>query len=241
MREAVARLDRAPIGVSVKDSGAAHSAGRPITVVVDGGTFLRVIRAMVSDIDLGMSSDVPATVYAALHGNVGGVATLMSDDSALCIGYEAKCGVQHPFVEGAYYSIYCHDEAPPTGSSELNQLSGGDPGYLEAYVKGPYLSDICPVWQAGHAAPEADDPVTSDIPILIFAGAYDSYGSPRVTREAAGTLSASFIVLAPFVGHNAMSTSECYITIRNAWIETPTSAPDTSCVAKIPAPRFGPG
>lgn len=237
MREAVARLDRSPIAVSVKDSGAARSAGHPIGVVVDGGAFLRVIRAMVSDIDLGLASKVPATVYAVLDGNVDAVATLLSDDS-LCIGYEAKCGVQHPFVEGAYYSIYCHDEAPSTGSSELSQISDGDPGYLEAYVTGPYLSDICPVWQAGHAGPEADDPVSSDIPTLIFVGAYDSYASPSVVREAAGTLSASFIVSAPFVGHNAMSTSECYITIRNAWLESPNSAPDTSCVANIPPLSF---
>jgi len=174
-----------------------------------------------------------------MTGKVGTVATLLSDDSGLCIGYEPKCGVQHPFIEGAYYSVICHDEAPLVGSSQLTQLAGGDPGYLEAYAHGPYLSDICPIWKAGRTAPETAAPVTSNIPMLIYVGAYDSYGSSRVTEEAASTLSRAFIVSAPFVGHNAMSTSECYITIRNAWIETPTSAPDTSCVAKIPALSFG--
>ena len=194
------------------------------------------IRAMVSDIDLGLASMVPATVYAGLHGNVDTVAGLMSDDSPLCVGYEAKCGVQHPFVEGAYFSLLCPDE--PTESSELARLADGAPGYLEAYVRGPYTSDICPAWNVEKAGAEEGDPITSNIPMLIFVGTYDAYGSPKVVRESATSLSQAFVVVAPHGGHNAMSTSECYIGIRNAWLESPTSAPDTSCVAKIPDLRF---
>ena len=74
--------------------------------------------------------------------------------------------------------------------------------------------------------------------MLIFVGTYDAYGSPKVVRESATSLSQAFVVVAPHGGHNAMSTSECYIGIRNAWLESPTSAPDTSCVAKIPDLRF---
>jgi pimeloyl-ACP methyl ester carboxylesterase len=241
MRKAVVRLDRTPIEARVTNSAAAVSAGHAIDVIVDAGAFMRATRAMVADIDLGLTSEVPATIYAALHGKVETVATVLSDDSSLCIGYEPKCGVEHGFVEGAYYSILCHDEAPAEESSQLTQLAAGDRGYLEAYVNGPYLSIICPIWNVGRAGPEADDPVVSNIPMLIYVGAYDAYGSPRVTEQAASTLSGAFIVSAPSVGHNAMSTSECYIDIRNAWIETPTSAPDTSCVATIPALSVGPG
>jgi hypothetical protein len=223
----------------VTNSGAARIAGHAIGVVVDGGAFLRVIRGMVSDIDLGLASRVPATIRAALGGRVGTAAKLLSDDSGLCIGYEPKCGAEHPFVEGAYYSLFCHDEAPFADPSQLVRLAGGDPGYLEAYANGPYVSDICPAWKAGRAEPGAVIPVTSNIPMLIYVGAYDAFSSPRIAKETISTLSRSFIVWAPFVGHNAMSTSECYVNIRNAWIETPTSAPDTTCVAKIPAPSFG--
>jgi pimeloyl-ACP methyl ester carboxylesterase len=241
MPKAVARLARTPIEVKVSDSGAATRAGHAIGVIVDGGAFLRAIRAMASDIDLGLASKVPATIYAAIDGDVGTVARLLSDDSGLCVGYEPKCGVEHPFVEGAYYSVLCHDEAPFADPSQLASLAHGDAGYLEAYANGPYLSDICPVWKAERAEPEAAAPVTSSIPTLIYVGAYDSYGSSRVTDEAASTLSRAFIVPVSSVGHNAMSTSECYIDIRNAWMETLTSAPDTSCIAKVPGPSFDVG
>jgi hypothetical protein len=159
-------------------------------VVVDGGAFLRVIRAMVSDIDLGLASKVPATIYAALGGmtgRVGMIATLLSDDTGLCIGYEPKCGVPHPFVQGAYYSIICHDEVPFIDPVELDQAAGDDAGYREAYVDGPYLKDICPAWKVGSAEGQESAPLTSSIPTLIYVGAYDSFGSSQVTKEAAST------------------------------------------------------
>ncbi len=117
-------------------------------------------------------------------------------------------------------------------------MAAGDPGYLEAYVNGPYLSVICPAWKVGRAAPQVGEPITSDVPMLIYVAPYDAYSSPRVTEKAASTLSRAFIVPTPFVGHNGMATSECFIDIRNAWIEDPASAPDTSCVAKLSAVRF---
>jgi pimeloyl-ACP methyl ester carboxylesterase len=238
MRQATARLDRTPARAMVTDSGAAVSAGHAIRTIVDGGAFLRAIRTMASFNDLGLAPKVPATIYAALHGDVGTVATVLSNDPGLCVGYLPKCEDEHPLVEGAYYSILCHDESPPVGSSQLAQMAGGDPGYLEAYVNGPYLSVICPAWKVGRAAPQVGEPITSDVPMLIYVAPYDAYSSARVTERAASTLSRAFIVPTPFVGHNAMATSECYIDIRNAWIEDPASAPDASCVAKLPAVPF---
>lgn len=241
LREAVAQLDTTPIEVMITDSSAARAAGHPISVVVDGGAFIRAIRAMVSDIDLGLAASVPATIYAALggmHADVSAAAKLLSDDSSLCVGYEPKCGSEHQFVEGAYYSLICADEVPSAGSSQLEQLADGDPGYMEAYAGGPYVDEICPAWGVERAGPETTEPVTSDIPMLVYVGAYDSFGSAEITREAVSTLSGAFIVSAPFAGHNAMSTSECYLSIRNAWIETPMSPPETSCMEEIPTLRF---
>ena len=182
MREAVARLDRTPVSAMVTGSGAAISAGHAIRVIVDGGAFLRAIRTMASFNDLGLASKVPATIYAALHRDVGTVATLLSNDPGLCVGYLPKCEAEHPLVEGAYYSILCHDDAPGAGSAQLAQMAGGDPGYLEAYVNGPYLSVICPAWKVGRAGPSASDAVTSNIPMLIYVAPYDAYGSPSVAH-----------------------------------------------------------
>lgn len=76
LREAVVRLDERPVTVTVADTPAAEAAGHPIRVVVDGGAFLRAVRDLVSNIDLGMAPGVPALVYRALEGDVEVVAHL---------------------------------------------------------------------------------------------------------------------------------------------------------------------
>jgi len=235
LQEAVVRLDEEPVTVTVADTPAAEAAGHPIRVVVDGAAFLRAVRAMVSSIDLGMAPGVPALVYRALEGDVEVVAHLLSEEP-LCLGYQPVCGAQQLF-EGALFSILCHDQVPFVEASRLTGMSGGDPGFHDAYVASPYL-DVCEAWDTGEATSVAHRPVSSDIPMLIYVGAYDAYGPLPVAEQAVASFSGSFLVDVPYQGHNVLGSLDCYRNIRNAWIENPTSAPDTDCIADIPPPIF---
>ena len=148
LREAVVRLDEEPVTVTVADTPAAEAAGHPIRVVVDGGAFLRAVRAMVSSIDLGMAPGVPALIYRALEGDVEVVAYLLSEEP-LCLGYQPVCGAPaQPLFEGALFSILCHDEVLFLEASRLTGMAGGDPGFQDAYVASPFL-DVCEVWDVG--------------------------------------------------------------------------------------------
>ena len=233
LQEALARLDEEPVTVTVESTVGA--AVHPIRVTVDGGAFLRALRAMVSNIDLGMAPRVPAIVYAALEGRVDLVARLLSDES-LCLGYQPVCG-DNPFFEGAFFSILCHDEVPFVEAPQLAALAGGDPGFQEAYVASPYL-DVCEAWDVGEATSVAHRPVSSDIPMLIYVGGYDAFGSLPDAEQATTSLSGSFLVDVPYQGHNVLGSLDCYRNIRNAWIEDPTSPPDTGCIEGIGPPTF---
>jgi pimeloyl-ACP methyl ester carboxylesterase len=235
LREAVVRLDAEPVTVTVADSAAAEAAGHPIRVVVDGAAFLRAARAMVSNIDLGMAPRVPALTYRALEGEVDLVADLLSEEP-LCLGYQPGCGAQ-PLFEGALFSILCHDEVPFVEAPRLAGMAGGDPGFQDAYVASPYL-DVCEAWDVGEATSVANRPVSSDVPMLIYVGRYDAFGPLPVAEQAIASLSGSFLVDVPYQGHNVLGSLECYRSIRTAWIEDPTSAPDTGCIADIPPPTF---
>ncbi len=237
LREAVARLDEEPVTVTVADSPVAEAAGHPIRVVVDGAAFLRAVRAMVSSIDLGMAPGVPALIYRALEGDVEVVAYLLSEEP-LCLGYQPVCGAPaQPVFEGALFSILCHDEVPFIEASRLTEMAGGDPGFQDAYVASLYL-DMCEAWDVGEADSVAHRPVSSDIPMLIYVGRYDAFGPLPVAEQAVASLSGSFLVDVPYQGHNVLGSLDCYRDIRNAWIENPTSAPDTGCIADIPPPTF---
>jgi pimeloyl-ACP methyl ester carboxylesterase len=235
LREAVVRLDEEPVTVTVADTPAAEAAGHPIPVVVDGGAFLRAVRAMVSNIDLAMAPGVPALIYRGLEGDVEVVAHLLSAEP-LCLGYQPVCGAQ-PLFEGALFSILCHDEVPFVEASRLAGMAGGNPGFQDAYVDSPYL-DVCEVWDVGEATSVAHRPVSSDIPMLIYVGEYDAFGPLPVAEQAVASLSGSFLVDVPYQGHNVLGSLDCYRNIRNAWIENPTSPPDTSCIEEIPPTAF---
>jgi pimeloyl-ACP methyl ester carboxylesterase len=235
LEEAVAKLDEEPVTVRVAASSAGVAEGQPMPVIVDGATFLRALRAMVSNIDLNLMPRVPAVVYDALEGDVGLVAYQISTEP-LCVGYRPVCG-NNPFFEGAFFSILCHDQVPFVEASQLAGLAGGDPGLQEAYVSSPYL-DVCEAWDVGEVSPVAHRPVSSDLPMLIYVGRYDAYGPLPVAEQAVASLSGSFLLDVRYQGHNVLGTLDCYRNIRNAWIEDPTSAPDTSCMEEIPPPTF---
>jgi pimeloyl-ACP methyl ester carboxylesterase len=234
LQEAVVQLDEEPVTVTVADSPAG-AAGHPIRVMVDGGALLRAVRAMVSNIDLGMAPRVPAIIFDALEGDVELAAYLLSEEP-LCLGYQPVCGAQ-PLFEGALFSILCHDEVPFVEASRLASMAGGDPGFQDAYVANPYL-DVCEAWEVGEATSVAHRPVSSDIPMLIYVGGYDAYGPLPVAEQAVASLSGSFLVDVPYQGHNVLGSLDCYRDIRNAWIENPTSPPDTGCIEEIPPTAF---
>jgi len=235
LREAVVRLDEEPVTVNVADTPAAKAAGHPIRVVVDGAALLRAVRGMVSSIDLGMAPGVPGAIYRALEGDVDVVAYLLSEQP-VCLGYQPVCGAQ-PLFEGALFSILCHDQVPFVEASRLTGMAGGDPGFHDAYVDSPYL-DVCEAWDVGEATSVARRPVSSDIPMLIYVGRYDAFGPLPAAEQAIASLSGSFLVDVPYQGHNVLGSLDCYRNIRNAWIENPTSAPDTGCIEDIPSPIF---
>jgi pimeloyl-ACP methyl ester carboxylesterase len=235
LREAVVRLDEVPVRVTVADTPAAVAAGHPIRVLVDGAALLRALRGMVSNIDLGMAPVVPALIYRALEGDVEVVAYLLSEEP-LCLGYQPVCGAQ-PLFEGALFSILCHDQVPFVDASRLTGMAGGDPGFQDAFATSPYLS-VCEAWDVGEATSVAHRPVSSDIPMLIFVGGYDAFGPLPIAEQAVASLSGSFLVDVPYQGHNILGSLDCYRNIRNAWIEDPTSPPDTGCIEEIPPPSF---
>jgi pimeloyl-ACP methyl ester carboxylesterase len=235
LREAVVRLDEEPVTVNVADTPAAEAAGHRIRVVVDGAALLRAVRGMVSNIDLGMAPVVPAAIYRALEGDVEVVAYLLSEQP-VCLGYQPVCGAQ-PLFEGALFSILCHDQVPFVEASRLAGMAGGDPGFHDAYVDSPYL-DVCEAWDVGEATSVAHRPVSSDIPMLIYVGRYDAFGPLPAAEQAIASLSGSFLVDVPYQGHNVLGSLDCYRSIRNAWIEEPTSAPDTSCIDEVPSTTF---
>jgi pimeloyl-ACP methyl ester carboxylesterase len=235
--DAVERLERDPIEVDVEDSTAAVQAGHPISVVVDGSAFLRMIRNLISDADLDLVPELPGTIYAALDGDVSKVARALSEDLDTCAGYLPNCTLGYSFSHGAFYSALCRDMVPFVDRRAIRDATAGDPAWDEAYGAN-LLVDVCDVWGLEPGDPVVHEPVTTDVPILIFRGQFDAYSDRDLIDRSLRTLSGGQVVHVAYEGHDIKRDIECYRNVRRAWLDEPTSDVDPGCLRRVPPPEF---
>lgn len=92
---------------------------------------------------------------------------------------------------------------------------------------------ICEVWPSGRAPAFEELPVASDVPTLIMAGAYDLQTPVSWNKSAFVNLANGFFVEFPMSGHGVITFSPCAAQVATAFIASPVTLPDTSCVAEL--------
>lgn len=215
LEEAVSKLDRSPR--STRDEGT--------TVLVDGAALRRVVRHLLSFHELRAWGTIPSTVYAALDGDVRGLAGLLSDDPGMCIGFVPRC--IHPRSVGAYLSFTCPDVL-----ASAADLPDGTFGSEDPYVA------ACEAW-TDESSEEPAAPVSTDVPVLVLRGEYDSFSPLDLVEQAPATMPNAHVILAPYLGDDVFGTYDCMRESRNRWWQDPTVEPDfTACIESIPPPDF---
>jgi pimeloyl-ACP methyl ester carboxylesterase len=127
---------------------------------------------------------------------------------------------------GSYISVNCHDQVFAMSMEGLDET----------------IQDMCRLWEARPLAAGENDPVSSDIPTLIFAGRYDPTTPPAFARQLAGHLGHSYIAEIPNQGHapSATGVSDCPGTIISAFLQDPNVAPDFACIQETGKIEFFP-
>ena len=102
----------------------------------------------------------------------------------------------------------------------------------------------CRHWPVGKADPRQNQVVRSDIPALVFAGAFDSSVAPRTVKRMLPGLSRSTYVEMPASGHVILGSftrgNRCARRITAAFLASPDEVPDTSCVDDVRPLDFTP-
>ena len=93
-----------------------------------------------------------------------------------------------------------------------------------------------------HAAPAAreNQPVSSDVPFLIFSGEFDPATPPSLQRAMASTLPQATIALFPWAAHGA-GFSRCGGRLVKQFLDDPRAKLDSSCTNDPPQPDFSRG
>src|SRR5262249_31501348 len=156
--------------------------------------LLRMLRNMLSDGGSSGSLFTPHAVPAFLHAVLAGklielapsMAAAFVGDVPYCVGYQPKCLPPHRRSIGVTYSLLCPDIAPFADQAAPARLAAAAPGFASAYGRSPYL-DVCQRWPVGTGSAQLNEPVRSNVPVLVAVGAFDPYvPEPLVRRGVAG-------------------------------------------------------
>ena len=210
------------------------STGAKARVVVNGDRILAgTFQALY---DTGLIPLLPFAEQQISNGN-----TALLTQLAQQVAFVADAVAQ-----GMQVAVNCNDVTMSLTQAIVEQETSGVRGEIVASHIGITDADdlktqqeLCRSFGITTTDPAQLQPVTSDIPSLIFAGEYDPITPPDDGREAATTLSHSFFFQFAGSGHGELfGRHDCAIAIAAAFFDDPSAEPGSSCLASIGAPAF---
>jgi len=141
---------------------------------------------------------------------------------------------------GLYYTTWCREEFPFHDSTAddqlLDELSDQFGDAIADSLSTEGVDEICALFEVA-ASPAIDDqPLSSSIPTLVFAGRFDPITPPAWSRQVADALPNSTYVEMSTHGHGM--TGLCTTSLRMAFLAAPGDALDLTCVSQAGAPDF---
>jgi pimeloyl-ACP methyl ester carboxylesterase len=134
--------------------------------------------------------------------------------------------------DGMYWSVVCAEEGDFTLEEVTASTEGLRPEVARVFDPS-YGLDVCAAWAVEVLPALVDEPVVSDIPTLLMSGQFDPITPPAYAEIAASTLSQSYNLVFPGVGHGAIGAGDCPFNIMADFLNEPSQAPDSSCINEM--------
>jgi pimeloyl-ACP methyl ester carboxylesterase len=186
------KLDSTPLVAHMKDGS---------EVPVDGASFLGAMGVLLYDLQGIMG--IPQIVQEAESGDASTMDAIHLFD-IIAAGEGLSTGMN--------LSVVCAEFAPLTSPAKVKAESDGvQPEIAKVFNPDRYLA-ACPLWGVP-ALPESAEPVTSDVPTLVLAGAFDPSTPPAWGEHIAKTLPHAQVHLFQAATHGVMLTPCGLLTI----------------------------
>lgn len=140
------------------------------------------------------------------------------------------------FNWGLRLSIWCAEEMPFEKPARIAAQSAAAFG-LAGIDASTASAEMCAAWKVTAASPQANLPVTSDVPTLILAGEFDPVTPPAWGRRLLRTMANARFVQLPGQAHGAMF-NRCGGQLTLAFLRDPRAPLDLDCIAKVQALNF---
>jgi len=210
--------------------------GTRTDVVVDGYQLASGI--VVGASQNGGLAEVPMVIHnlATGDGSLAAAVLVQAPTPPNVVGY----GLQFGVVCGEWMARTSAQGITDAGRTAL-------PGFPEAVVSRPaqipFVPTDCATWQMPAAPLSASRPTSSDVPVLIGAGTFDSATPPAYAAEATRTLANAVNLTFPGAGHGLASdpaSKDCFNKVMANFLDQPVGF-DHSCVQVLQIPAFTTG
>lgn len=141
-------------------------------------------------------------------------------------------------ADGMYLSVTCAEDVPFIDPNEAATANAGNPfgNYrVEQQMR------ACSLWPRGKIPADYSEPVTSDIPVLIFSGELDPVTPPERGEEVASHLANSKHVIIPHGAHglDGLTNVDCLDKVMLDFLAKGNARDlDTTCVERVRPPPF---
>jgi pimeloyl-ACP methyl ester carboxylesterase len=174
----------------------------------------------------GRAGEVPALIDGAAEGEWQPFADYYLQRS----GWVSNAGG----VAGMHFSVLCAEDISRVDRETIERQTAGT--FLGDYLIGGYVR-ACEVWPYARLDPSFWDPVSSDVPALLFSGTRDPVTPPSGAEAIAKHLSNSLHLVVSGAGHGV--GGPCADEIELRFIESASvEGLDTSCLEARPPTEF---
>lgn len=140
---------------------------------------------------------------------------------------------------GMRLSVWCAEEFPFVDQAIVKKETNH---YPETIGLSPavYGSTICDLWGVKAQSQAENEPIKSDIPVLLTNGSYDNETPPEWAAAMQENLPNSFHIVFPGWKHTVTTNwgNPCAMAVANAFFNDPSTKPALECLEAIVRPSF---
>jgi len=227
--DTIDQLNANPVSFQIVDASTAQKRD----VKMDGDSFAGTIfQALYASEVL---SELPKSIYDVHNG----------DTSFLSLWTQLEIAQLDAVSTGMNYAVQCTEELAFDTTASIDAILAKINPKLQGFARRSGTDDsqigLCSVWNKAKPNPIENEPIKSDIPTLVVSGEYDPITPPEYGKETAANLSHSYFFEFPGMGHGVIPSSDCALSIAQAFLKDPNTKPDSACIADMKEPAFNTG
>lgn len=140
---------------------------------------------------------------------------------------------------GMRLSVWCAEEYPFASQQTIKEETNRYP-ITKGLSPETYSATVCNTWKVNMQPATENVAITSDIPVLLMSGEFDSDTPPKWASQMRPNFSNSFHLVFPGWRHTVTTywSKPCGMESANAFFNDPSSEPRLDCFTKIKAPNF---